>query len=492
MTKRSLFPRHRLLRAVRAALVLAILLSNAFTPTPVEAQGQRLVLAFYYAWFDENTWTPDKVPDMPVEPYRSADPATIARHVREAKSAGIDALVQSWYGPGTNQTESNFAMLLDEAQKQGLRATVDFEVTSPFMPDLASLIAGLEHLRDTHAQHPAFLRYGNKPVVFFWRQQHLSAAQWVDLRNRVDPNRDMIWLAEGYLPEFLPVFDGLHLYSITWAVNTDPWYTASKMRKLVDEYKAENGGERYWVATTMPGYDDTHIAGRAGTFRYPRSPEYYRTTWEAAIDSSPEMIIVTSFNEWREGTMIEPSVTYGNTYLDLTRELAATYKGVAVPTPAAPTAPAPTPTTAPTETNTPEPTATPTVPPTATPSPTPTDTVVPTSTPVPPTSTATPAVPTPTATPAAPVAPTAATAQASPVAAATPSATPTDPAPTPTPQGEGTPTATSTYTVSETSTPSAARTPPTARTPPCLGASLLPIALTGCLAAWWRRQDKGK
>jgi len=117
---------HRL----RIVLLLAFLLfqfSLGYV-LPAQAQGQRLVLAFYYAWYDENTWTYDQVPDLPLSPYRSADRATIERHVQEARSAGIDAFVQSWYGPGENQTEANFVTLLDVAQEQGLRATVDFRL----------------------------------------------------------------------------------------------------------------------------------------------------------------------------------------------------------------------------------------------------------------------------------------------------------------------------------------------------------------------------
>jgi hypothetical protein len=452
------------LRAAALALTI-VLLSSTVPVAPAQAQGQRLVLAFYYAWYDENTWSPDKVPDMPVHPYRSADPATIERHVREAKGAGIDALVQSWYGPGTNQTESNLIMLLDEAQRQGLQATVDFEVSSPFMTTLQALIGGLEYLVSTHAKHPAFLRCGGKPVVLFWQQQRLSVEQWATIRDQLDPDRSMVWMAEGYHPEYLAVFDGLHLYNITWAVNTDPEYTASKMRKLTDEYVAAQGVQRYWVATAMPGYDDTRIAGRPNAYQYPRSPAYYRRTWEAAMASTPEMIVITSFNEWREGTMIEPSVAYGTTYLDLTRELAAAYKGVEGPTAT------PSPTHTPTATSTALPTATRTA--TATPTPTVTATPVPTAT-----RTAT-ATPTPTG------------AQA----AATGTATPTETA-------VATPTATSTYrptethtatavaTATETQLPAASSTPATGSTsPPCVGASLLPIAATGCLAVLRHKRD---
>jgi hypothetical protein len=138
------------------------------------AQSQRLVLAFYYAWYDEDTWSYDKVPDLPLEPYRSADRKTIERHVEEAQSAGIDALVQSWYGPGDNPTERNLSTLLDVAQAQGFRATVDFEAASPFMTDIDALINGLEHLIAVHARHPAFLHYNGKPTIFFWQQQLYS------------------------------------------------------------------------------------------------------------------------------------------------------------------------------------------------------------------------------------------------------------------------------------------------------------------------------
>jgi hypothetical protein len=53
---------------------------------------------------------------------------------------------------------------------------------------------------------------------------------------------------------------------------------------------------------------------------------YYQRTFQAAIDSRPDWIVITSYNEWLEGTQIEPSQTYGRRYLDLTRSLAERFR----------------------------------------------------------------------------------------------------------------------------------------------------------------------
>jgi hypothetical protein len=77
----------------------------------------------------------------------------------------------------------------------------------------------------------------------------------------------------------------------------------------------------------MPGYDDRKARPGSGFARSRDGGEYYRQNWRAAIDSKPHWVIVNSFNEWPEGTYIEPSQAYGHLYLDLTREWAARFKG---------------------------------------------------------------------------------------------------------------------------------------------------------------------
>jgi hypothetical protein len=328
----------------RAALLLllCVLSVSGSWPAPARADGgERLVLAFYYTWFDEHSWGPNKVPDQPAQPYVSRDHGVMARHIDQAKAAGIDALIVSWYGPSTNnnQTETNLRAMLDEAAARGFRLGVDFEVTSPFYRNAGDVQAALKTLIATHAQHPAYLRSNGKPVIFFWRQQRFDTGTWAAIRAAVDPNHDTIWIEEGVDVSPLSVFDGHHLYSVTWNPQTDMANTANKFAKRVRDYAVRAGTPKVYVATVMPGYDDRKT-GRGNAFAVGReNGAYYARSWQAAIGSAPDWIVITSFNEWPEGTYIEPSQTYGNLFLDLTAQWSAAFRGSAPPPPPPPPKP---------------------------------------------------------------------------------------------------------------------------------------------------------
>ncbi len=387
--------------ALAVALPLLLLPTLLAPERSVSAQGNRLVLAFYYAWFSPDSFGPGKTSDQPVSPYRSTDREVIQRQVAQAQGAGIDAFVQSWYGPrdaADNQTETNFRTLLDVAQTSGFRAVVDVEVGSPFFTSATDVQNALAALLAGHAKHPAYLKVDGRPVLFFWYNSRFSVDQWAAIRAVVDPNHASIWIGEGTDAEYLRVFDGHHLYSITWT--EDPQSMLITWGQRVRAKAAELGGQRYWVGTAMPGWNDLAL-GRGNSYVRPRDGgSYFRSSFAGVARSGADWAIITSFNEWPEGTMIEPSASYGDLYLNMARELAASYRAGTLAAPPAPPVVAIqaaatstlVPTTPPTKTATPTATATaaPTV--TSTANPTLTPTLTPT-TPPEPITTATPAAP---------------------------------------------------------------------------------------------------
>ena len=86
---------------------------------------------------------------------------------------------------------------MDVAGQKGFHLTVDFDINSPFMAGVDSYAENLRHLHTTHALHPAFLRHEGRPVVFFYNVSRLPVSTWQDLRDRADPQRKAIWIAEG-------------------------------------------------------------------------------------------------------------------------------------------------------------------------------------------------------------------------------------------------------------------------------------------------------
>lgn len=141
--------RHSLIRLIALGFLASLLL---LAPSQTFAAQPARVFAFYYAWFDENSWSPNLVSDVPAEPYVSRDPNVIARQIDQANGAGIDSFVVSWLGPG-NPTDDRFKMMLDIAGGKGFSATIDFEANH--YGSRAALVNALTYVRDQLEPHGA-------------------------------------------------------------------------------------------------------------------------------------------------------------------------------------------------------------------------------------------------------------------------------------------------------------------------------------------------
>jgi hypothetical protein len=76
---------------------------------------------------------------------------------------------------------------------------------------------------------------------------------------------------------------------------------------------------RSWAATVIPGFDDHRV--RNPSFLVERrqgGQSTYDLFWRIALQSRPDWVVITSFNEWHEGSEVEPSQEWTDSYLTAT------------------------------------------------------------------------------------------------------------------------------------------------------------------------------
>jgi len=312
------------------------------------AEVPRKVLAFYYPWYTNpavpggsglrRNWNPvdeqakqiGNVAHYPaLGPYDSHDPKLIAQHCAWSKQAGVDAWIVSWWGKGS-PTDRVMPRLLEACQKAGLEVTIYYE-TVPRPQNAESAAKDLLDLLNRYGDHPAWLRIGGKPVVFIYGRTlgEIGLSGWLAAISEVNRRypRKAVFLGDQISTAGARIFDGVHTYNPVgslagkslaevraWAKATYPGWV-----------KTADAQGRISTITVIPGYDDRKIR-KPGLCADRLKGESYRAQWDQAVAADPHWILVTSWNEWWEGSEIEPSAEFGQQYLDLTAQGAARFK----------------------------------------------------------------------------------------------------------------------------------------------------------------------
>lgn len=303
------------------------------------------VLAFYYPWYgnpdvsgswihwnsdghDPDRARADGLPDIaaPHVPelgaYDSADPAVIARHIEWSERAGIDGWIISWWGVG-NREDGVVDRIAYELESRGcpLRFTIYHEQVPQGGAD--ALVAEIELFLAHHASNPCLFRPHGRPLLFAYFRSALEGLPvWAEAKPRlpgVEVWGDFDPIFVRLVFESASIFDGFHTY------NPWPQLVEGGVQEALRTYEGygpfltERG--KPFALTVLPGYDDT-VLDRSFTWKLDREEgETYRSFIQGALALHPEFLLITSFNEWHEGSQIEPGLGYGDLYLDLTREL---------------------------------------------------------------------------------------------------------------------------------------------------------------------------
>jgi hypothetical protein len=356
-------------RSTLLFLTMAFGLLPGLTPAALAADSARgfaftdkVVLAYYYIWFQEDNWLKTAASGGRREglaglhplvgAYNSWDPTIIDKHMSQMNRALIDALAVSWwYDAKTNGPNQILDLVYEKAVAHNLRITIDYEHgKSP----LETVDHDLLYFLDRYKNHPAMLKVEGRPVVMIWTAWGHTPTEWQGVFDRLEKAgiRAFPIMSGSYQGgkgrEYLGPFRSLEEYTLVDIEDSQLADFMKTMRGHIDAYNrteaSRNGKPAQHHATISPGYDETRNPGRKtknGGFKgagwkdrtkfgvnYPDDPDgaYYRGTFEAAMSSNPDWLHISTFNELAEFSHIEATFEHGYTYIDLTAEFVRKFK----------------------------------------------------------------------------------------------------------------------------------------------------------------------
>jgi hypothetical protein len=306
--------------------------------------------AYYYPWYYTERWTKEPTDHTPALGfYRSDDAGVAAQHVKWAREAGLDFFAVSFIRPGSEEDKNfkaavlpaieksdlKFALLYDTALSLGLPAgkPLDLDFVLPDGTTAGQLMSDhFDYLAANYLKHGSYLNVGGKPVVLVYLVRDLANAgpTLTKVRRRmVERGIDLFLVADAVYWAEAPTLDWALLHDQFQSVMAYNMYHRPQFLEQVKrQYKAADGEARKHglalVPNVMPGYDDTPLRGEERVTLNRRRGQFYRDFWAVAapyVMADQPLMLITSFNEWHEGTEIEPSTEFGDQYLKLTREL---------------------------------------------------------------------------------------------------------------------------------------------------------------------------
>jgi glycoprotein endo-alpha-1,2-mannosidase len=254
--------------------------------------------------------------------YSSKDPATISTHVQQIKEAGIGVIALSWWGKESG-TDHSVSTMLDTAYAHGLKVTFHIEPIYKTADEFREL---MEYISSSYLQHPAIYKIDGKPLYYLYNSFQLKHEEWQSLLNpdstsslRNTPLDGVfigLWTT-GFDGEFAVKsgFDGFYTYFAS-----DGFAYGSTTSNWPDMAAFARENNLIYIPSVGPGYADTRIRPwNEKTTKSRDQGRYYEEMFKNAVNTTPDFISITSFNEWHEGTQIEPVIPKeipSFTYLD--------------------------------------------------------------------------------------------------------------------------------------------------------------------------------
>ncbi len=252
---------------------------------------------FYYPWYSTPTrdgaWAHwyvhgedgQPVLSTPYYParglYSSSNTKLVGAQMREIAATGIRTVIVSWWGFGSPEAE-RLPLVTTAAARHGLSVAVHIEPYGGRTPaQAASDIIELQEL----GYRDFYVYDADREPAAAWAEA-LAPLEGV----RVFGQTHLVGRAKA------SGFDGLYTYDVVvWNGNTFARMCSQAHRAGL-----------LCAPSVGPGYD-ARLTTRDELIRPRLRGATYDRMWRAAVRARPDLVTVTSYNEWQEGTQIEPA-----------------------------------------------------------------------------------------------------------------------------------------------------------------------------------------
>jgi hypothetical protein len=329
-------------------LLLALLLPPVVqgeTPGPDRGKVPPRIVAHYMPWYEArpfsarwgwhwtmNAFDPDRRrggrPEIAshyhplIGPYDSGDADVLEYHGLLMRLAGIDGFVVDWYGREEfldyAANHRNASKLEEVAGRVGLTFAVCYEdQTIPKLVTAGRLKADdrvahargdIEWLRSHWFGKPGYLKLDGKPVLLSFGHDGLTDAEWQQTLKDLP-------LAPAYLSE--------HTRRLGAAGAFD-WPKPAAGLEAQDAFYGRAGAWPYAMAVAFPRFHDIYEEAKVHK-SWGRVADdggkTFEVTLERALTSGLPLVQISTWNDWGEGTVIEPSVEFGDRDLEVVQRL---------------------------------------------------------------------------------------------------------------------------------------------------------------------------
>jgi hypothetical protein len=259
----------------------------AATPTPTAASPDGelafpIRAAFYYPWFPQSWDQSGMNPFTRYHPslgfYNQDQAQVIQTQIAAMQYGRIQLGIASWWGQG-HYTDQRVPAMLQAAEQSGFHWALYVEGESQGDPSVEAIRSDLEYIREHYTASPAYLKIDKRFVVFVYadEQDRCGMAERWQQANTVG----------AYL--VLKIFPGYQ----SCANQPNAWhqYAPALAQKRVgnDSFNISPG---FWKANES----EPMLA---------RDLERWNGDIQAMMASQANFQLVTSFNEWGEGTAVE-------------------------------------------------------------------------------------------------------------------------------------------------------------------------------------------